>query len=126
MRMPELLDAAKAASGIPSDYRLAQILEIRDSAVANWRAERAWPSDPHILRLAEMAKLDQARVLAEAQVGKAKTEAERATWREVAERLSRVAACIVAGVMLAAGAMPENASADNDLASQAEDRRAIH
>jgi hypothetical protein len=108
MRIPELLDAAKAGAGIQSDYRLAQILGIKNSAVANWRAEHARPSDEHILRLADMAQLDQAEALAQAQIEKAKTPAERAAWVTIAERVSRAVAGLAVVVIMSGGLMAES------------------
>lgn len=100
MNITELIDQAKHGAGIETDYRLAKTLGISDAAVTHWRSGRAKPSDWHLIRLAEMARIDQAQVLAQAQIGKAKTEEERTAWQSISDRLARVAACVLAGVML--------------------------
>jgi len=126
MEIGTLIDAAKAGASIESDYRLGKILGIGDSAIPNWKAGRAWPSQAHILRLAEMAEMDAGQVLAAIQAQKAKTPEEREAWKRIAERLSRVAACIVAGVTLTVAGLPENSNADNRLASNSSEQQPIH
>lgn len=58
----QLLDAAKSAQGITSEYRFARVLGISDSTLYNYRHGRT-PDDERALRLAKMAGIDVGYVL---------------------------------------------------------------
>jgi hypothetical protein len=60
---PMLLDAARKASGIPSDYRLARVICVADHTLYNYRHGGRTPADEHVMKLAELAKLDVGFVL---------------------------------------------------------------
>ena len=60
----DLLTAAKANSGIPSNERLARILDVPDNTVVRWNTGRNKPDDEMVRRLAELAGLDPAPVVA--------------------------------------------------------------
>ena len=51
----DLMDRAKAAAGLTSDYKLAQHLSIESTLVYAWRAERRNPTPEAVLNLARMA-----------------------------------------------------------------------
>lgn len=83
-----LLDAAKAAQGITSDYKLAMLLNATStSVVSNYRLGRSNPDDATCVKLASLAGLDVGYVLACAHAQRAKDEVTREVWRSVAERL---------------------------------------
>lgn len=56
----DLLNRAKAASSLASDYQLAKILDVPSGRVSDWRAERRYPSHEQLLTLVEMANDDLA------------------------------------------------------------------
>lgn len=99
MNTIELLDRAKKAQGIESDYRLAQVIEVTKAAVSGWRQGRSHPDDEIAARLAEMAGANPASVIAELHAARAKTPAARAIWMNMARQLRHA----VAAVMLALG-----------------------
>jgi transcriptional regulator with XRE-family HTH domain len=96
----QLLDRAKKAQGIESDYKLAQVLGVVNSAVTNYRAGRSHPDDAVAARLAELAGQDPSSVIAELHAERAKTPEVRALWLRMANQLRHA----VAAVMLAVGA----------------------
>lgn len=100
MNITELLDAANAAHGT-NDYRLAKLLEVRASAIANYRAGRAKPNDEIAQRLAELAGMDAGYVLASIHAERAADESTATLWRQIAARL-RQGGSVAAGVILAA------------------------
>lgn len=80
----DLLAAAKAGAGIPSNYRLARVLNVTEQTVSNWQNGRRWPDDPMALRLADMGHLDPAEVLVSIYAERAKAGPMKEIWQRVA------------------------------------------
>lgn len=118
----DLLSAAKDASGIPSNYRLARVLDVTDHTVGNWQNGRALPNEQMTIRLCELAGVDPAPFLAEMAAGRAKDDDTRSMWLAIAERLRQAPLTVAAAMMIALGAasapMPSQASS---LSIQGED-----
>ncbi len=102
----ELLAAARAAHGIPSNYRLARVLNVSDKSIQRWNTGKNTPDDAMASRLAEMAGLDPDSVVAAMHAERAVTEAERARWQRIAHRLQAVAACVILS-LVGFGASPD-------------------
>lgn len=100
MNVQELLSAAKAAQGIPSNYRLARVMGVTDNTLNNWQSGRVLPSEGAILTLASMAGVDPGPVLAEVAAMRQPEGALRAAWLAIAARL-RQAGHVAAGVIVA-------------------------
>lgn len=96
-----LIDAAKKAQGIGSDYRMAKVLKVTENTLGNWRAGRSKPADDLAVTLAQMAGVDPGSVLAELAAERAKDDASREVWRSIAQRLKGGA--IAAGVAMFCG-----------------------
>lgn len=96
----QLLDRAKKARGLTSDYQLSKALGVVNSAVTNWRSGRSSPDDVIAAHLAEMAGQDPCSVVAELHAARAKSPEARALWMRMAEQVRHA----VAAVMLAVGA----------------------
>lgn len=95
----ELIEAAKAAAGVPSNYRLAKVLGVTENTVANWKHGRTAPDDQMAVRLAEMAHLDPADVLPAMYALRTSDPALRSVWARVSDRLTREGATM--GIFLA-------------------------
>jgi len=65
MKIQELLDQAKEQSEIPSDNQLAQKLCVSQAAVWKWRKGRDLPKPQYANKLAILAGLDPALIVAE-------------------------------------------------------------
>lgn len=96
----QLLDRAKKAQGIESDYGLSKALGVVPTAVTNWRSGRSHPDDSVAVRLAELAGQNAESVIAELHAARAKTPEVKALWLSMANHLRHA----VAAVMLALGA----------------------
>lgn len=83
----ELLIAAKAARGIPSNYRLAKILGATDATLQRWNTGRGCPDDSHAAELAVMAGLDVEWVVVSMRAQREKDPTLRAIWAAAADRL---------------------------------------
>lgn len=83
----ELLAAAKSARGIPSNYRLAKVLEATDATLQRWNTGRGCPDDSHAAKLAVMAGLDVEWVVASMRAQREKDPELRAIWARTADRL---------------------------------------
>ncbi|WP_129451978.1 DUF3693 domain-containing protein [Methylibium sp. Pch-M] len=84
----ELLDRAKAAVGVTSDYKLALVLGIEPSTIGHYRKRRSRPDDDVAAKLADLAGLDRGFVVACLHADRAPTASARSLWMEVAARLS--------------------------------------
>lgn len=101
MNTQQLLDAAKSAQGLPSDYALAARMGISRSGVSGYRNGRTRPDDEMAARLAALAGLDPDATVASMHAERAPSEPERQRWERIAERLQRGA--VAASVILSLG-----------------------
>jgi transcriptional regulator with XRE-family HTH domain len=83
----ELLTAAKAANGIPSNYRLARVLGTSDNTLHRWHSGRNTPDDANAVRLAELAGLDVDYVVASMRAQRETDERLKGVWQSIADRL---------------------------------------
>lgn len=81
-----LLAQAKTAQGIPSNYRLARVLEVPEGTVQRWNTGKSIPDDEKAVQLADLAGLDAAEVVAALHAQRAATGPMAAVWRQIAER----------------------------------------
>jgi len=58
-------DLARKRHAIESDGKLAIALGINRSAISQWRTKRTWPSDSTMIRLAELAGIDETEAILE-------------------------------------------------------------
>ncbi|ABM94792.1 DUF3693 domain-containing protein [Methylibium petroleiphilum] len=91
----ELLEAAKSARGLPSNYRLARELDVPEKTVQRWNTGKNSPDDVHAAQLAELAGLDPAEVVVSIRAERSTEPAMRSLWEGIAKKLER------AGVPLA-------------------------
>lgn len=99
----ELLAAARAAQGIESNYRLARVLDVPEKNIQRWNTGRNTPDDPMAVRLAEMAGLDPAMVLAAMYVQRTAGGPMSGVWQKIAQRMQAAAA--VTAIVSVAGAL---------------------
>ena len=86
----DLLDQVKINSGIASDYKLAQVLNLTQNTISNYRHGRSRPDDLVLSRLAQLGNIpmEQVELLAVSlQVERASTDEARTLWKSIAERL---------------------------------------
>lgn len=114
----QLLDKAKKAQGIESDYRLSKVLGVVTSAVTNYRTGRSHPDDAVAARLAELAGQNPSTVIAELHAERAKTPEVKKLWLRMADQLRHaVAACMLAVgfAMLLLAPSPDGAMAKSQM-----------
>lgn len=97
----ELIAAAKAANDIPSNYRLARILDIPEKTLARWTTGRNKPDDLYTARLAELAGLDVGQVVASIHADRAEPGPVRDLWIGIASRLARTSGAAAAVAFMA-------------------------
>jgi len=83
-----LMRLAKARQGIPSNYKLRQVLQVCEPTVTRWNQGRGAPTNALAIRMARMAEIDPALVLARISADRAQDEEEREIWLHVVARLS--------------------------------------
>ena len=87
MDIDELIEKAKAACGVDSDYALAPKLGLTRAAVSRWRRGVSLPSDETILKLAELLELDPAILLADFHARSSENPQVRKEWIRVRDIL---------------------------------------
>jgi hypothetical protein len=103
MTARELLAAVRAAQGIPSNYALAKLLDVRERDLSRWNNGHNVPNDPIVVRLAELAGLDPAQVLPAIAAQRTTDTALRSVWERsalLAARGSGLAVAVLASVAL--------------------------
>ena len=96
----EFLDELKARNGGASDYSIAKILGITHQMVSKYRLGKDCLGDSTAIRVAELLEIEPAIIIASVHAERAKSDQEKAVWREILEKLGGVAA----GVLLTIGA----------------------
>lgn len=82
-----LLDAAKAKSGLESDYRLAKVLRINQTLISNWRHGRNLPAVEMVEALCALSGDDAGLMVAQVEAARAAEGPVRNMWLSVAARL---------------------------------------
>lgn len=99
----QLIDAARAGSGIPSDNQLAPALGVSRAAVSQWRSGTNVPKDEYALRLAHLAKLPEDYVLMCVHAETATDPGAKKVLRQIAGQLKNTAAAVIAAIAVFLG-----------------------
>ena len=103
-----LLRLVKERQGIPSNYKLRQVLDVSEVTMTRWNQGRGAPANSLAMRMAEMAGLDPGVVIAEISADRAQDDDERALWQGIAARLKSAGLAAIFGLAIAfAGPAPE-------------------
>jgi hypothetical protein len=98
-----LLERAKANANIESDYRLAKVLSINQSALGNYRGGRSWPNEKILAQLCALSGDDVGVVAAQVQAERAQSPEGKSMWMTVAARLAGRASTAIFSVLFAIG-----------------------
>lgn len=99
LTVDKLLDLAKKAQGIQSDYKLAQLLDATQNTIANYRHGRSRPDDKMLTRLGDLAKASPVEIellAVQLQAERASTDQAKQLWTRLAARLQAGAAHVAA------------------------------
>lgn len=94
-----LLDHARDAQGVKSDYMLCKRYGLRANSVSHWRNGHGYPDEKACQKLAELAGFDPDVVIAQVNAMRANEPEMRAIWQRIAARL-QVAGTAVFGAIL--------------------------
>jgi hypothetical protein len=86
------LELFKAANGAASDYRIAQLLEVKQPTVSRWRNDVAGMSEEVGMMLADRLNLDVVQVVSELNADRANTRESRSYYSQLLARLKSSAA----------------------------------
>ena len=127
MTPADLIAAVRAAQGIPSNYRLARVLDVPEKTVQRWNVGANAPDDAMAERLAHLAGFDADMVLAAMQAHRASSEADRARWQRIADRLAHAPALALAALVVGFGvASPDASAMPRDLAADGGQRTSLY
>lgn len=102
----DYLDLARNRQKLPSDRQLCAHLKCTDAVVSQWRKRKSFPSDEHMVRLAELAGLDPQVALLELACWRAVSRNENVAvgvYKRLLERVTHTAAAaLVASTIFAA------------------------
>lgn len=109
-----LLDKAKLIHNLKSDYKLALVLGVSQTAVIYYRQGKTLPDARSITKICDLTGDDPDILTAEIEARRAKTDEARERWTSIARRLSAAAAAgILSASAVASPALP-NASQNSD------------
>lgn len=97
----ELLERAKSNARIESDYRLAKVLRINQSALSNYRSGRSLPNVEIVEALCALSGDDAGLMVAQVEAARAADGPVRNMWLSVAKRLAGGAQTAILSVLLA-------------------------
>lgn len=96
-----LLERAKAHSNLESDYRLAKVLRINQSALSNYRSGRSLPNIEILEALCALSGDDAGLIVAQMEASRAAEGPVRNMWLSVAKRLAGGASTAILSVVFA-------------------------
>lgn len=94
----EFLDALKARLGGVSDYAIAKKLGFTCGAVSIWRNGKGFFDDSTSIHVAKLLEINPAIIISAVHAERAKSDQEKAVWRDIFEKLGGLAASVVIGV----------------------------
>lgn len=96
-----LIERAKVRGNIESDYRLAKIIGINQSALGNYKAGRSMPDERVLEQLCALSGDDVAVFAAQIQAERARTAEGKTMWLMIAKRLQGAATTAILSVCFA-------------------------
>lgn len=97
----DLIERSKARANIDSDYRLAKVIKINQSAIGNYRAGRSLPNESVIEQLCALSGDDPDLIAAQIQAARVKDGPARELWNRIAMRLAGGATTAILSVVFA-------------------------
>ena len=82
------IDRALEFGRIKSDRALCKVLGTSSAVVTQWRTKRTWPSEKSMLLLADLARIDRQKALADLHFWSAETPEVRQVWQQVRDQLA--------------------------------------
>jgi hypothetical protein len=95
-----LLDKAKVMHRLPSDYKLALVMGVKQSSLANYRQGKTLPDARVISAICGLTGDDAALLLAQIEAERAKTTEARALWLQVVQRMRGVVHAAIFSVLI--------------------------
>ena len=96
-----LLERAKVTAHLESDYRLAKVLRINQSALSNYRNGRNLPNVDILEALCALSGDDAGLIVAQVEAERAKEGPVKTMWLSVAKRLQGGASTAILSVLFA-------------------------
>lgn len=90
----DYLDDVKKKYKLKSDYALADFLQLRTTAISNYRNRRSRMDNTAALRVAKALNIPEIEVIAVACAERARTPEEKKSWQEVLQRIGKRAAVV--------------------------------
>ena len=100
----DYLDAAKQRQGVSSDTKLGKLIGVSSPVMSGMRTRRNWPSDPTMVRIAELAGVDPAEALIDLSIWRNGSHGKvQLVWAELKKKLTPIAAmlCLFMGLSAA-------------------------
>lgn len=111
-----LLDKAKVIHSLKSDYKLAIVLGVSQTAVIYYRQGKTLPDARSITKICQLTGDDPDILTAEIEAQRAKTDEARDRWTSIAKRLSAAAAAgIVSASVMAGPTLPASPDGDGSM-----------
>lgn len=82
MKPSEWLDKAKEKQKIETDYKLAKLIGIETSGIANLRRRDKGMDNYTAIRIAEILEIDMLKVIIDMELQKAKNDSKKEYWKK--------------------------------------------
>ncbi len=89
MTIDDYIDLAMANRKFSSDRELGRALGFKGNPVNHWRTKRAWPADPTMIRLAQLAGVDPIWALVELNIWRSQSTEARKAYQMLQRLLER-------------------------------------
>jgi predicted transcriptional regulator len=103
VNIASLLDKAKVIHSLKSDYKLALVLGVSQTAVIYYRQGKTLPDARSITKICDLTGDDPDILIAEIEAQRAKTDEARERWTSIAKRLTAAAAAGIVSASVVAG-----------------------
>lgn len=107
----QVLDAARAAQKVQSDYKLSMVTGIREGTLSSYRLGKTLPDEKHCVKLAEALGEDSGFLILEMQANRARDPLVKSLYENLWKRLQKGVANVqiliaIAMVCIAVNALP--------------------
>ncbi len=89
MTIDDYVDLALDRQLFASERELGRALGFKGNPVSHWRTRRAWPADPTMIRLSQMAGVDPVWALVELNIWRAPSVEVRQAYEAISSLLER-------------------------------------
>lgn len=110
LEINNLLDQCREKLGVPTDYKMAQEMKIKDARISDYRSGKRIPDAYACSKIAGVLEIDEMMLIAHFEAQSAKNPDVKEYWEKKLERLGGIAAGLFIAVYLIMTPTPSDAA----------------